>query len=84
MATTHPTPERGTDRFLNRLESDPTLARHQEIGVDAEGYVHHLDRATGHVHRVDAASRERVCDLGLLDAAGGAAVEAYVHEYVGA
>lgn len=74
MATTQP----------NRLARDPTLPRHQEVGVDGEGYVHHLDRATNRVHRVGPAGRERVCELDRLGAKGGAAVEQYVYGYVGA
>ncbi|WP_238992116.1 hypothetical protein [Halorubrum distributum] len=66
------------------------IAQHTTLGIDAEGYVHHLDRDAGVVHRIDpeTGARERCSDLAAWVAerdhvALGNAVDVYVHEYIG-
>ena len=83
MSTTNPRAEKRTDTRL--------IAQHTTLGVDAEGYVHHLDRDAGVVHRIDleTGARERRSDLAEWVAARdhvefGNAVDTYVHEYIGA
>jgi len=66
------------------------IAQHTALGLDAEGYIHHLDRDAGVVHRIDpeTGARERRSDLAAWVAqrdhvALGNAVDTYVHEYIG-
>ena len=82
MSTTNARAEKRTDTRL--------IAQHTMLGVDAEGYVHHLDRDAGVVHRIDpeTGARERRSDLREWVAARdhvemGNAVDTYVHEYIG-
>ena len=83
MSTTNPHQQSSTD--------SPRLApQHTTLGVDADGYTHHLDRDAETVHRIDTATgvRERVSDLAAWQAqrehvALGNAVDVYVHEYIG-
>lgn len=54
------------------------VPRHQFVGVDGEGFAHHLDRTTMRVHRVSVTGeRERVTDV-----VSQSGVEAYVHDFV--
>ena len=83
MSTTNARAERRTDTRL--------IAQHTTLGVDADGYTHHLDRDAETVHRIDTATgaRERVSDLAEWvtthdDVELGNAVDVYVHEYIGA
>jgi hypothetical protein len=72
MATNAAAPNKGTDGLV------PT---YQDLGVDAEGYHHALDRRRDVIHRVDPATgqRERVTDRRLdAHAAPGNATEAYI------
>ena len=82
MSTTNPRAEKRTDPRL--------IAQHTALGLDAEGYIHHLDRDAGVVHRIDpeTGARERRSDLAAWVAerdyvAMGNAVDTYVHEYIG-
>jgi hypothetical protein len=66
------------------------IDQHTTLGLDAEGYVHHLDRDAGVVHRLDpeTGARERRSDLAEWVAARdhvemGNAVDVYVHEFIG-
>lgn len=56
------------------------LARHVNLGTDAEGMIHHLDRATATVHRIDPATgrRERRTDLTARNEPAPAALETYI------
>lgn len=63
--------------------------QHDYLGIDGEGYIHHLDRETFRVHRIepDTGARERVSDLAAYcnanDVLPGAATDIYVHDYIG-
>ncbi|ELZ35391.1 hypothetical protein C472_12675 [Halorubrum tebenquichense DSM 14210] len=66
------------------------IAQHTTLGVDAEGFIHHLDRAAEIVHRIDPTTgrRERRSDLAEWVAERehvelGNAVDVYVHDYIG-
>lgn len=81
MSTTHSGRENPTDATI------AALPRYKYLGIDREQNHHVLDRGRNVVHRIDplAAERERVTDLRLNDfPARGNAVEAYVHDFVGA
>lgn len=43
------------------------LPQHVHLGVDAEGYRHHLDRATNSVWRFEGSTVERRTPLGAKD-----------------
>jgi hypothetical protein len=82
MSTTNPRAEKRTDPQL--------IAQHTALGLDAEGYIHHLDRDAGVVHRIDpeTGARERRSDLAGWVAQRdhvemGNAVDVYVHEFIG-
>jgi hypothetical protein len=62
----------GTDRRL--------APRHAYLGVDAEGYHHHVDRAARLVYRFDGAGQiERTTPLRTP---GDTDLERYVHDHV--
>lgn len=63
----------------------PGLRQHVCLGVDAEGFAHHLDRATATVHRIRPATgtRERTTDLLARGEPAPAALETYIHDFVG-
>ena len=72
MATTQPTVENRTARIG---------PQHKNLGIDAEGYVHHLDWETRKVHRIAPdGARERVS---RLNEPAGNSMETYVHDFVG-
>lgn len=55
------------------------LARHVDLGDDAAGYVHHLDRHTATVHRIAPdGTRERRTDLTARTERAPDALETYV------
>ena len=84
MSTTNP-------RSKSRTDTPRLAPQHTTLGVDAEGYIHHLDRDAETIHRIDTdtGARERVSDLATWQAqrehvALGNAVDVYVHEFIGA
>jgi len=83
MSTTNPRRKSST--------GSPRLApQHTTLGVDADGYAHHLDRDAAAVHRIDPTTgrRERRSNLAEWVAERdnvelGNAVDTYVHDYIG-
>lgn len=78
-------------RSQSSTDSPRLAPQHTVLGVDADGYTHHLDRDAETVHRIDTetGARERVSDLAAWQAqrehvALGNAVDTYVHEFIGA
>jgi hypothetical protein len=87
MSTQHSSGQSLTDDDRTQLETYRVLDagdQHQYVGIDDDGYLHHLDRQTGTVHRVHPAqaTRQRVVDLTERPERPADALEVYVHEYV--
>lgn len=79
-----------TTELRGENRTDSLIAQHTTLGLDDDGYAHHLDRDARVVHRIDPATgcRERRSDLGAWtderpNKSMGNAVSVYVHEYIG-
>lgn len=75
MSTNTPAAEKDSG---NRLFDD-LLTDHVFLGLDAEGYLHHLDRQTATVHRLTLdGRRERRTDLSVRECPPARALELYL------